>query len=380
MKLYYEYIKIFYCLLMYKYSMRHIICFHLFNDYSGSPKVLKMVLQGILDKGYRVDLITSKGGVLDELTGYVNLKRVSYGYCFSANPAITMLRYFGVQIYTFFLAFRYLFRKNTVFYINTLLPVGPALAGRIMGKRVIYHYHENAFVKGTFYKVLCRCMQYLASDIICVSQYQQSFLERKTGVSVIPNALPESFVNRLIPDIEDAFVRKTVLMLSSLKLYKGTLEFIELSRLLPEYKFCLVINDTQENIDRFLLEYNISSSDNLTVYPRQNDVVPFYNKASIVVNLTNKEMAVETFGLTVLEAMSTGLPVIVPTVGGIAEMVTDGENGYKIDVQDLDKIVGHIHLLLSDQRLYNKLANKALAYSQKFSIGTMTDSILSLFK
>lgn len=41
--------------------MKHIVCFHLFNDYSGSPKVLKMVLQGILDKGYEVDLITSKG-------------------------------------------------------------------------------------------------------------------------------------------------------------------------------------------------------------------------------------------------------------------------------------------------------------------------------
>lgn len=39
--------------------MKHIVCFHLFNDYSGSPKVLKMVLQGILDKGYEVDLITS---------------------------------------------------------------------------------------------------------------------------------------------------------------------------------------------------------------------------------------------------------------------------------------------------------------------------------
>mgnify|MGYP001048397109 FL=1 len=50
--------------------MKHIVCFHLFNDYSGSPKVLKMVLQGILDKGYRVDLISSKGGVLDELTGH----------------------------------------------------------------------------------------------------------------------------------------------------------------------------------------------------------------------------------------------------------------------------------------------------------------------
>ena len=126
--------------------MKHIICFHLFNDYSGSPKVLKMVLQGILDKGYEVDLITSKGGVLDEHTGHANLIRVSYGYHFSAIPLITMSRYLGVQLYTFLIAFRYLFQKQTVFYINTLLPVGPALAGRMMGKKVIYHYHENAFV------------------------------------------------------------------------------------------------------------------------------------------------------------------------------------------------------------------------------------------
>lgn len=57
---------------------------------------------------------------------------------------MTMLRYCAVQLYTFLLAFRWLFQKDVVFYINTLLPVGPALAGRLMGKRVVYHYHENA--------------------------------------------------------------------------------------------------------------------------------------------------------------------------------------------------------------------------------------------
>ena len=71
--------------------------------------------------------------------------------------------------------------------------------------------------------------------------------------------------------------------------------------------------------------------------------------------------------------------MIVPTEGGIAEMVTDGENGYKIDVQDLNKIVEYVHLLLSDQELYNKLSNNAYAYSQNFNIDKMTESILSLF-
>lgn len=30
--------------------MERVICFHLFNDYSGSPKVMKMVLEGLLKK------------------------------------------------------------------------------------------------------------------------------------------------------------------------------------------------------------------------------------------------------------------------------------------------------------------------------------------
>ena len=98
--------------------MERVICFHLFNDYSGSPKVMKMVLEGLLKKGYRIDLVSSKGGIFDELH-YQNLHRHSYPYRFSNNPAVTMLRYCGVQFYTFLLAFRWLFCKGVVFYINT---------------------------------------------------------------------------------------------------------------------------------------------------------------------------------------------------------------------------------------------------------------------
>ncbi len=359
--------------------MKHIICFHLFNDYSGSPKVLKMVLEGMLRKGYRIDLVSSKGGVLDELLHYPNLRKHSYPYRFSSNGAVTMLRYCLVQFYTFFLSFRWLFRKDTVFYINTLLPAGPALAGRLMGKRVVYHYHENAFVKGGFYKLLAGVMQKLAHEIICVSAYQASFLHRKVGVTMIPNALPLEFTGRLIPNKETAFERKRILMLGSLKLYKSPLEFISLAQQLPQFAFELIVNDTQENIDLFIAEHGINISKNLTIYPRQNDVAPFYNRASLVLNLSNKKLFIETFGLTALEAMSAGLPVIVPTEGGIAEMVENGVNGYKIDVQNLNSITECIDQMLSNQELYTKLSDNALRYAEKYNAGVMIDGIISHF-
>lgn len=360
--------------------MKHIVCFHLFNDYSGSPKVLRMVLEELLKKGCQVDLVSSKGGALDELLHYKNLRKHSYPYRFSNNPAVTMLRYSSVQFYTFLLAFRWLFHKDVVFYINTLLPVGPALAGRIMGKRVVYHYHENAFVKGGFYKALTTFMQKLAHKIICVSEYQASFLQRKKDVTVVPNALPQEFIEEMVPSPELAFKRKQVLMLGSLKLYKSPLEFIELAQRLSQFPFVLVVNDTQENIDRFMVEQGIHISKNLTIYPRQNDVIPFYNQASLVLNLSDKKQVVETFGLTALEAMSAGLPVIVPTEGGIAEMVEDGKNGYKIDVQDLNQIEECIKTILSDQTLYMELADKALAYSKRFSEAEMINCIETIIE
>jgi glycosyltransferase involved in cell wall biosynthesis len=350
------------------------------NDYSGSPKVLKKVLAGLLERGLQIDLITSRGGVLDELKTKKNIRFFYFSYKFSENQIVALLRYTFVQSYTFFFSFKYLFQKNTVFYINTILPVGAAFAGRIIGKKVVYHYHENAFIKSTFYRILCKIMQCIASEIICVSEYQRSFLSRKKDVIVIPNTLPEDFCSKFNPTPQKAFEKKTILMLSSLKLYKGTLEFIELARRLPLYKFELVINDTLENIKEFLKDKQIEKINNLMIYERQNDVIPFYKRATIVLNLSDKKKFLETFGLTVLEAMAVGLPTIVPTEGGVAKMVEDGVNGYKIDVIDLDKIENHINLILSNFNLYKKLSENALKIAKNYNNASTVDKILKIIE
>lgn len=362
--------------------MNQIVCFHLYNDFSGSPIVLRMVLEGLLRKGFRVDLVTSNGGVLDELIGMDGFTKHSYFYRFSTNSAVTMARYAAVQIYTFLLAFKWIFKRDVVFYINTLLPAGPALAGRIMGKRVVYHYHENAFVKGFFYKILSWMMQRLAHEIICVSEYQASSLADRSKVRVIPNALPTTFVDKIKPDTERAYNQKNILMLASLKSYKGTREFIQLSAKLPEYRFTLVLNDSQENIDEYISENRLDNTigKNLRIYPRQNDVTPFYNQASLLLNLSDKNRIIETFGMTVLEAMSAALPVIVPTEGGVAEMVDDGVNGYKIDISEMDNIIRRIREMLTDKDTYARMSQNALARARLYDSDNMTEKIANTIR
>ena len=65
--------------------------------------------------------------------------------------------------------------------------------------------------------------------------------------------------------------------------------------------------------------------------------------------------------------MSAGVPVIVPTVGGIAEMVEDDVNGYKIDVQNLDAIESKIRQMFEDEQLYSRLSNNAMQYSKRYN-------------
>lgn len=359
--------------------MNKLVCFHLFNDFSGSPKVLRMVLGGLAKQGLSIDVVTSKGeGALSDLAGQEGFRISRYAYRFSANGLVTMMRYGWVQLYIFLFSFRYLLSRKTVFYINTVLPVGAALAGRLMGKRVVYHYHEDAGTKGAFYLLLAWCMQKLASEIICVSEYQRSFLKRQNGVQVVPNAVPKTFVKQLNPNPEEAFERKRVLMLGSLKQYKGTHEFVELAARMKAYAFELVLNETPENIAAFWKESGMTQPENLSVYPRQNNVAPYYNRASVVLNLSNKNLFIETFGLTALEAMSAGLPVIVPTEGGIAEMVEDGVNGYRIDVQELDQIEAQIKALFSDRALYERLAHGALNRAALYREQEMVNRIVEI--
>lgn len=114
---------------------------------------------------------------------------------------------------------------------------------------------------------------------------------------------------------------------------------------------------------------------NISFLSRQEDVAKFYQQASVVLNLSDKRLFIETFGLTALEAMTAGLPVIVPTEGGIAEMVDDAINGYKIDVEDLDCIGDAIKKLLTDKTNYIQMAENAMLSAKKFNADDMIERV-----
>lgn len=341
-------------------ASKHYVFYHLLNDYSGSPKALAGVIERTLSEGHRVDLYTSAGGPLDNLI-HPRLKRHLISYRFTGRSLGTALRYLKAQTVSFFTALRYSFSEETTVYVNTILPVGAMLGARVARRPLTVHYHENPATKNRVYRFLTRLGLPLAQKVVCVSRYQADLLPEGLPVEIMPNTLPADFLSRLRPAPEEAFGRKNILMLTSLKVYKGVREFLSIARLLPKYSFTLVASASEEAIVRWLKGQGIKPAPNVSIFPRQTDVAPFYNSASVVVNLSNPRLFVESCGLTALEARACLLPVIVPTKGAIADFIEENREGYHIDCHDFNGITRMLDKLLTDKALYTRIARGELS-------------------
>lgn len=356
--------------------VKRIACFHLLNDFSGSPHVLSTVLDVLVQEGYDVRLNTSA------TTGFLSSKPVvtdTTVYRWHGRGWLQIFLFIITQCQLFFTGlFRY--RKYDVFYINTLLPFGAAVAGRLTGKEVICHIHEKYVNPNLMQRLAYWTIKRSATQVIFVSRYlQQQYPDLLSPAkrSVVYNVLPLSFTR-----IADAYVLQpkadkgdnlpAILMVSSLKTYKGVDQFAALAARMPQYTFCLVVSASQQEAHQFHEQHN---HPNLSVYSSQSNIHPFYQQADLVLNLSLPDCCVETFGMTLLEAMRYGLPVIVPPAGGPTELIEDGVNGYLANARDLDDVQQKITHLLENKDLYNRFSEASLRIAKKFDLSVMEKQI-----
>ena len=67
----------------------------------------------------------------------------------------------------------------------------------------------------------------------------------------------------------------------------------------------------------------------------------------------------ESFGLAALEAMACEVPVVASRVGGIPEVVTDGETGFLSEVGDVEEMSERAARLAADEELRREMGRRA---------------------
>ncbi len=108
----------------------------------------------------------------------------------------------------------------------------------------------------------------------------------------------------------------------------------------------------------------------------QGEVLQWWRRAAVGV-LTSEN---EGMPVSLMEAAACGVPVVAPAVGGIPELVRDGETGLLAKPNDREGFAAALEQLLRDPELRVKLGAAARRRAEeKFSVRHQVDSLLTLW-
>jgi len=108
----------------------------------------------------------------------------------------------------------------------------------------------------------------------------------------------------------------------------------------------------------------------------RGDMPRFWNELDIAVVPSFEE----PFGLVALEALSCGIPAVASNVGGLTEIVVDGESGLLVPPKEAEPLARALLTLLTNEPLRLRLAEGAARRAAEFSVERRTGELLQLVR
>lgn len=260
---------------------------------------------------------------------------------------------------------------------------------RFLFKRVIFHFHTADLTSAyqripTWLKPLYRLVYFRADLGMLVAKnsgVDPDFLQCKSAI-VIPNAVADQgHVDRA--DRTEA--APTILYVGAVSREKGLMDLLEAARQLAEkdvpFQVSIVGEFRDEEFKADFLEcmkkYGLKDQVDLvglvSCDQRKREV---YQAADIFCFPTY--YSAETFGIVVIEAMSTGLPVVATNWRGIPETVQDGTTGLLVETRDTTALAERLERLLTDRAMRISLGQSGRdRYVKKYTLEVYRNSLES---
>jgi glycosyltransferase involved in cell wall biosynthesis len=152
----------------------------------------------------------------------------------------------------------------------------------------------------------------------------------------------------------------------------------------PETKL-VVIGTGPMKDDLINLSTRLSLSDKVIYIDKvpQEKLLEFYTSANLFVlpSIVNEKGETEGLGVVLLEAMACGLPVVGSDVGGIPDIIKDGETGLLARQKEPDSLAEKITRIFSDVPLRRKLVENGYQMVEKnFSWDTISEKFIEIYR
>ena len=214
-----------------------------------------------------------------------------------------------------------------------------------------------------------RHLQKRCSSIIGVSKYDRRWMEAEgitRNTTYIYNGVeqPRAATAPTL-GIDSKRFKKTVLCVARMKPPKNLQLFMEIARLLPEYAFVWIGNEQKMEVP----EPNV-------FFLGEKPNAGQYNAAADLFLLTSNY---EGLPIVIIEAMSLGRPVVASNVGGISEIVVDGENGFALP-NEAPLFAEKIKYILENNDVYDHFSKDARKkYEEQLTIDKMVNAYADIY-
>ena len=159
---------------------------------------------------------------------------------------------------------------------------------------------------------------------------------------------------------------------------KGILNLIEAIGDIPNAKL-LIAGDgpERERIEAYISEHKLDGRITLLGYQNQDSIHKYITNSRFVVipSICN-----ENCPYSVLEAMEIGKPIVASRIGGIPELIADGENGYLYKADDINELKEKLMLMLDDDDKVKRFAQKSRElYESYYSPDSYYNELIKIY-
>jgi glycosyltransferase involved in cell wall biosynthesis len=137
----------------------------------------------------------------------------------------------------------------------------------------------------------------------------------------------------------------------------------------------LLVGDGAERAHLGAIAASMGVAERLRMTGETTDVTSYLAAADVVAVPSRNE----GMGRVIVEAMALGLPVVATTVGGIPDVVTDGECGRLVEPEDVDALAAALIELGRDPALRRKLGEAAVRRAEAFSTAVASEKLLAVY-
>jgi glycosyltransferase involved in cell wall biosynthesis len=247
-----------------------------------------------------------------------------------------------------------------------------AIIARILGRRTILHIHTDfiSFYKATGQfgrKWMARALTVM--DRVIVLTESAAIVARKLTnperISMVPTSIRKSELPEVIPCSGRSEPVTMLFMGGHHATRKGVNELAQaIPRVLEQCscRFIIAGGKDVEKVYRALCRSGYGESVEYVGWVPEEEKSGLLGRADVYVLPSNAEGMPR--GL--IEAMAVGLPVISTRIGGIPDMIIEGQNGFLVDAGDVQALVESIVLLAlaPDLRERMRQANINKVHSQ----------------